>query len=53
MEHGIILDGGVITGVIAERPFRAQFVGLDIPFQDKINIRWYLEVDRLAANEMD
>src|SRR5678810_101779 len=29
MEHGIILDGSVITSVIAERSLRAQLAGLD------------------------
>src|SRR6266545_292877 len=53
MEHGIILDGSVITSVIAERSLRAQLARLDIPFQDKVNVRWYLKVDRLAANEVD
>ena len=53
MEHWVILDGGVITSVIPEGSLRAQFVRLDIPFQDKINVRWYLQVDRLAANKLD
>ena len=53
MEHGIILDGSVITSVIAEWSLRAQLARLDVPFQDKVNVRWYLKIDRFAANKLD
>ena len=53
MEHGIILDRGVIAGVIAERPFRAHFARLHITFQDKVHIGRHIEIDGLALYQFD
>jgi hypothetical protein len=53
MEHGVILDGSVITGVVTERSFRAQLAGLDISLKNKVDVCWHIEIDRLAANQLD
>ena len=53
MKNRIIFDCGVITGVIAKGALRAHFTGLNVTFQDKIDIGWYIDVDRFAADELD
>ena len=53
MKDRIILDRGVITGVIAERSFRPHLARLDIAFEDEIGIGRNFEVDRFAFHQLD
>ena len=53
MEDRVILNRGVKTGVIAKRAFRAHFLRLHISFQDKIDIRRDIDIDCLAAHQLD
>ena len=53
MENRIIFDRGVKTGVIAKRPFRPHLTGLNVAFQNEINICRHIEIDRFAAHQLD
>ena len=53
MENRIIFDRGVKAGVIAKRALRPHLAGLNITFQNKIDVRRHIEIDRFAANEFD
>ena len=53
MENWVIFDRGVKAGVIAKWAFRAHLTRLDITFQNKIDIRRDIDINRFAANELD
>ena len=53
MKDGIIFDGSVVTGVIAERTFRPHFARLHVTFENEIDIGRNFEIDRFARNQLD
>src|SRR5260370_26345399 len=53
MENRILIDGRVESCVISERSFLSQFAGLDIPFQDKIDIGRNFKIASLALHKLD
>jgi hypothetical protein len=53
MENRVIFDRGVKAGVIAKWALRPHLTGLNITFQNKIDVRRYIDIDRSTANEFD
>src|SRR5207245_8235030 len=53
MKDRVILDRGVVTGVIAERSFWPRFARLHVTLQDKIGIGWNFQVDGFAFHHFD
>ena len=53
MKDRIILDRGVETGVIAERPFRPHLARLNVTFENEIDIGRHFEIDRFARDQLD
>ena len=48
-----LLGRRVVARVVAERALCAHVVARNVPFEDDLGVRRYLEVDRLAAHELD
>ena len=43
----------VVARVVAERPLDADVVFRDVALEDDLRVRGHLEIDRLAAHELD
>ena len=48
VEDGVFVFERVEAGVIAERALGAQFVQIDVAFEDDFGIGWDFELNRLA-----